>query len=96
MHRKENHTVLGAQNGNCKYEDASCWFSHDVRNQSDNAETTADQQEGTQSIFEIMEKITERLVELEKSNTTKKLNNNTYSKNNKFMKSECLNTIKRE
>ena len=76
MHRKENHTVLvtpclGAQNGNCKYEDASCWFSHDVRNQSDNAETAAkDKNEVIQRIFEIMEKMTERITELEKTDTT--------------------------
>jgi hypothetical protein len=55
---------------NCEYGDESCLFSHDETNQSDKAETTADQQEATQRIFEIMEKITERLAKLEKSNTT--------------------------
>ena len=30
-----------AQSDNCKYGDKSCWFSHDERNQSDSAESTA-------------------------------------------------------
>ena len=64
IHRKQYHRslvtpCLKAQNDNCTYGDKSCWFSHDETNQSNKAETTADQQEVTQRIFEIMEKITE-------------------------------------
>ena len=76
IHRKQNHTALvtpclKAQSDNCKYGDELCWFSHDDRNQSDNAETTAkDKDEVIQRIFEIMEKMTERIAELEKTNTT--------------------------
>ena len=74
IHRKQNHRslVTPCSNENCKYGDKLCWFKHDEQDQSDNVETTADQQEVTQRIFEIMEKITERLAELEKLNTTKK------------------------
>ena len=76
FHRKQNHRfcITPCSKENCKYGDKSCWFKHDEQNQSDNddAETTADQKEVTRRIFEIMEKITERLVELEKASTTKK------------------------
>ena len=73
IHRKQTHRslVTACWNENCKYGDKSCWFIHGEQIQSDNIETT-DQQEVTQRLFEIMEKITERLAELEKSNTTTK------------------------
>ena len=49
IHTKQKHKTLIIVN-------MSCWVSHDERNQSDNAEKTADKQEVIQRIFEIMEK----------------------------------------
>ena len=76
IHRKQNHTALvtpcfRAQHDNCKYGDELCWFSHDERKQINNAETTGkDEKEVLQRIFEVMEKMTERIAELEKTNAT--------------------------
>ena len=44
-----------------------CWFTHDEKNQLDKNETTGkDENEVLQRIFEIVEKMTERIAELEK------------------------------
>ena len=73
IHRKQNHSALvttcfKAQNANCKYGDKLCWFSHDERNQIDNDETISkDKKDVLQRIFEVMERMTERIVELEKT-----------------------------
>ena len=72
IHRKQNHKALvtpcfKAQNDNCTYGDELCWFTHDERNQLDNDETTGKaKKEVLQRIFEVMEKMTERIAELEK------------------------------
>ena len=76
IHRKQHHTALvtpcyKAQIENCKYGDELCWFSHNENNQSDNVEATV-KNEVIQRIFEIMEKMTERIAELEKKRKTYK------------------------
>ena len=61
-------TCFKAQNDDCKYGDALCWFSHDERNQIDNNETSSkDKKDVLQRIFEVMERMTERIAELEKT-----------------------------
>ena len=72
MHRKQYHTALVtpcAQIDSCKYGEELCWFSHIGNSKSENGEATAnDNKEVLQRIFEIMEKMTERISELEKTN----------------------------
>ena len=74
IHRKQQHTALVTpcyQIDICKYGEELCWFSHDEKRQSDIIEAIPnDNKEVLQRIFEIMEKMTERISELEKRNKT--------------------------
>ena len=58
-------------NGACQYGDTKCWFKHNIekyntkeQNESDNIEHN----KVVEKLFDIVEKVTERLAKLEKSN----------------------------
>lgn len=74
VHRKLKHTelvtpCLEAKSNTCRYGDQKCWFSHDKSSQSDNLEKTVkDNNEVILRIFDVMEKMTKRISELEKTN----------------------------
>jgi hypothetical protein len=58
-------------NGACQYGDTNCWFKHNIdkyntkeQNKSDNIEHN----KIVEQLFDIVEKVTERLAKLEESN----------------------------
>ena len=68
-HKKNSHTHLVPTcknnfNGECKYGEIYCWFKHEKKEVSEN--DTIEKNEVVQKIFEVMEKITERITKLEK------------------------------
>ena len=66
-HKKQNHPNLvpickNTIGGECKFGDRNCWFIHDhVYNENENIANNA----VIQKIFEVMEKATERITNLE-------------------------------
>ena len=68
LHRKTKHATLVSMckndvKGICKYGENNCWFIHD---KNDNA--TFENKEVIQQLFNVMEKMTERISLLEQNN----------------------------
>ena len=74
MHRKQHHSssvplCKNITNGGCTYGKHTCWFIHnDIKENINHEETekTNDNNRVIQQLFTIMEKMTERITQLEK------------------------------
>ena len=69
---KQEHRLVVPQcrnicNGTCKYGSINCWFNHDNLDTNENDRFIKENNEVNQKLFEIMEKITERIVKMEES-----------------------------
>ena len=57
--------------GACQYSDESCWFKHNTEKydrKEQNEDGKIDYNEAMEKLFDIVEKVAERLAKLEKSN----------------------------
>ena len=68
IHQKQTHkenikACIKFKKGSCQYDNENCWFLHDYENVQQN-----DDKEIIQKLFEMMEKMTERILKIENEN----------------------------